>query len=297
MTIIVSWFNRTALYVVADSRLFDTERHQPLLDCGAKLFSIRLVCVERHSTSNNIQGKIFYTDNIGFAFAGSSLIALNLQAFLSYSLGNIINFVNSRPPLLAEVARHCAAVFKRLLMKYKESPGGVNLKPCEVSIFGNCPQTGQCQLFHITVEENTLEATNLKVVEVDFSESEFVHIMGNHQKEIKNLIHEYRAKNMHREDVPQQIIEKIIQEETFPTIGGEIQLGIVWPQLGFKSYPVYRPDRPIERGQPKVVMLYQGIDLLSDNNLMSIGDSRLNIHALPVGYNKWSSKIEDNVYG
>ena len=300
MTIVASWLHKEradqiGLWVIADTRL-STENSSkemvPLLDCGAKLFAIPLICIKQEPLPGGQLRTIeSFCGRVGLAFAGSSLIALNLHVFLSYAFGHIML---ASPafclPTLYDIAHYCAKVLKNLLLKYKEGSEGFNKIQCEVSIFGICPKTRQSQFFHIIVKENTFESTIMGINKIDFTADEqFVHLMGDFKakEEIKKIIEEYRAtlnsKNIHWWNAPQKALEKIIQENVFPTVGGEIQAGIVWPNSGFNLYSVYRP---VIHGQPNTMIIYQGINLFSDDNLMSIGNCIIGTSALPVSYSK-----------
>ena len=98
MTIVVSWLSEERefpiLWTVTDSLLLKpNNRSSRLFEYGAKLFPIRIGCLELSDVYD--MGNVHFTTTIGMAFAGSSLIALNLYAFLGFTLGNLssTNFV------------------------------------------------------------------------------------------------------------------------------------------------------------------------------------------------------------
>lgn len=282
MTIVVSWISRErefpTLWVVADSRLSVTKETgvSPLLDCGSKLFSIRITCV-----GPNIKGylleDIYFSTTMGMAFAGSSLIALNLYAFISYTLGSMAS-VDNIIPSMEEIAQHVNAVFKSLLKSFIDT--NHQSTPCEVSIFGYCPLMKKHRLFHIKHEA--------KDREVHFNEFELldhnsIHIMGHYKDEIRKKILTKRSKLMGPKywRSPKTTIEQIIAEQIYLTIGGMLQLGISYP-AGFRLTPIYHRKQKMEE-KASSSLFYQGIDLYDNSKLKNVGGCFINTDSIPSG--------------
>jgi len=70
------------------------------------------------------------------AFAGNSLLALNLFAFISYTLGTMASTEGSIPSM-KEIAEHVNVAFNSLLKNYIDTK--TYSIPCEISISGHCP--------------------------------------------------------------------------------------------------------------------------------------------------------------
>ena len=186
MTIVVSWISKErefpTLWVVTDSRLsrLGESGVMPLLDCGSKLFSIRIACLKLDE--NGFFNDVYYSTTIGMAFAGSSLYALNLYAFVSYTLGRMGSIDNAIPSL-EEISRHIHAVFDSLKESYIQT--NFQSTPCEISIFGFCPVEKKHRLFHVKHAVNT---RHLVFNEFEFKDDNSMHLMGSHTQEIYKQI-------------------------------------------------------------------------------------------------------------
>ncbi len=120
MTSIVSWISNErefpTMWVVADSRLsIENMRNEPrpLFDCAAKLFSIRVVCVQPNNNGHYLED-IYYSTTIGMAYAGSALLGLNLYAFINYTLANM-GSINNAKPSMKQISDHVNTAFNMLL--------------------------------------------------------------------------------------------------------------------------------------------------------------------------------------
>lgn len=280
MTIVISWINKEniacpQLWTVTDSLLSQqiSTKTEPLLNCAVKLFPIRVVCAKPNQ--KGFFSDIYFATTIGMAFAGSSLLAFNLYAFLSYTLGNLANR-NDTAPSIENFAEHAYVAFQSLLHHYIT----VNSKstPCEISIFGYCSRAREYQLFHIT-HKGINKKSHCK--QVDLSSDDAIHLMGDRTKEIKQSIIEHRSLSANKGSVgwlrhPKSVIENLINKKVFDTIGGEIQLGISEP-MGFGLYSLCRPLIP---GLPASTFKYQNIDFSLYRSLMNVGDCIVNVKAM-----------------
>jgi len=282
MTVVVSWISRErefpTLWVVADSRLSTVKGMgiEPLLDCGSKLFSIRIACI-----GPNVKGyyldDIYFSTTIGMAFAGSSLIALNLYAFISYTLGNMAN-ANNLIPSMEEIANHVKAGFNSLLESYINTNS--TSTRCEVSIFGYCAAMKKHRLFHLKHEAEDRE---IQFCELELRDHNSIHMMGNHTREIRERILTDRIKltGSRYWRSPKATIERVIAEQAYPDIGGKLQLGISYP-MGFRLTPIFHREQSLE-GQSNANLLYQGIDLYENTMLRNVGECFINIDSIPSG--------------
>lgn len=274
MTIVASWVdkNEGVLWTISDSRLSDPPLtsggdYRPKFDCGAKLFSLRINCF-KPSKGGVFFNEIFFSTTIGLAFAGSSLIALNLYAFLSHTLDNLARQDDTEKPSLEEIAIHAMAVFLQLV---NNSIKTVSLAPpCEISIFGLCPKNNEYKLFHIVyipIKQQIIPK------EININEEGYIHLMGDHNKEeVLKLINEKRN-SLSKQDgkwwkAPKDVIEHIINENLYKTIGGHLQLGITSTD-GFKLYSLLRPVVP---GKPEAKEIFQNVNLDSDPALYQVGN-------------------------
>ncbi len=273
MTIIATWLNKEkptspTLWTLTDSRLSKTDR-MPLLNCGAKLFSIRIICLKPDTAG--FFTNIYFSTTIGMTFAGSSLMGLSLYAFLSHTLGNLTDPKGLSMPSIEDISVHADAALKQLLINHVET--SMNPARCEVSIFGSCSKSQEFNVFHITQRQSNPPII-LETNKVDISDDIFTHLMGDFKAEISKEIANYRSslaeKNICWWRSPKKIIQDAINENKYDTIGGGIQIGITFPNpVGFQAYSVIRP---IKIGQPAATLLYQNIDLSIDPNLQHVGN-------------------------
>lgn len=281
MTIIVTWINKEnidnpRLWTITDSRLSkisESSGSAPLLDCGAKLFSLRINMFT--PGEEGFFNRLRYSTTIRMAFAGSALLGLNLNSLLNYTLGNLGAFIPIMPKI-EDIAKHASSIFQVILNNY------INLNldstPCAVSIFGYCFQTKAFKLFHMASQK---ESPKILFNEVALIDDNAIHIFGDCIQEIRESIMEFRTSSLSRDGIgwlrfPKSCIEKIICDETYKTIGGGMQLGIASPS-GFELRSICRPIIP---GQSKATFIHQGIDLFSEPHLMQIGECSVNIRSM-----------------
>ena len=276
MTIVVHWINNENinfpnLWVVTDSLLSNSSKYtreiKPLFQCGAKLFSIRIICLQ--PDNNGFLNNIYFSTTVGMSFAGSSLLALNLYAFLSFSLTNLMgNGIDT--PSLKGIAQHAYTVFQSLLNDYIEV--NFDSPPCEISIFGFCPVTHGYELYHI-VHRGVDKNSTFK--RIDWHSENF-HLMGDHKEDIKQHINEYQLNNNVNARAPKIVVEDLIKKETYKTIGGRRQLGIC-NSMGFHLMAICKS---IIHGQPQATFFYQNIDIYSQEQLNRIDNLLVGVKAM-----------------
>ncbi len=251
MTTVAIWISREQenypkLWVVTDSLLSNTypQTTLKLIECGAKLFSILVRCRKPTSFRDNIRDNSYYfSTTIGMAFAGSSTFPLNLYAYISHSLRDLDSSKNAIPSI-EDLAEHACKVFERIMnnyYSYNKINEPTTPSPCEVSIFGYCSKTEKYRVFHIYHIKKEAKAIYEEIG--DIYETDYVFMMGNHKDEIKFLIKEQRANNneIMRIRAPLLVVQNIINEKKYDTIGGWVQLGIC-NSKGFQLYVPYKKD-------------------------------------------------------
>jgi hypothetical protein len=290
MTSIVSWISNErkfpTLWTIADSRLSNLSNEfsdgvKPILDCAAKIFSIRVVC-EKQGDDGRSLNDIYYSTTIGMSYAGSSLLGLNLYAFVSYTLGNLLN-ANCIKPSMKQISDHLITAFNSLLSNYIDTK--MESIPVEISIFGYCPILNKHQLFHIKHSGRNREVSHNEFEFVDISS---IHVMGSNKDFIykkiisdRNAIHEDQGTNARFWRSPLSTLESIIGKKIYPDIGGKVQLGICYP-LGFKLTPIFVPDLTFKyfNKKGKSHLVYQGIDLFSSTSLLNVGDCSIELDSI-----------------
>lgn len=216
MTVVTIWINREkenepSLWVASDTLLSlgkDKTTYEPLMECGAKIFSIPVIICKSRSL-RTFEKAPYFSTTVGMAFAGSSLIPVNLYAFISYCFSSLTGS-NNVIPSLEDLAQYVNKVFKLMIDNYcnrcKEAP-----KSCEVSIFGYCHETEKYRVFHMSYSETEHKS--------DFEEIDNIEDMGRvfimGIKEIESFIKEKRDNEKDKilqERAPALVIKDFIIE-------------------------------------------------------------------------------------
>ena len=74
--------------------------------------------------------------------------------------------------------------------------------------------------------------------------------------------------------IPRYVIQDKINDEAFPTIGGDLQLGIA-DKYGFRAFALCKP---VVTGQPPALISYLGRELTTD--LMHVGRALVGSQAM-----------------
>lgn len=162
------------------------------------------------------------------AYAGSSLVALNLNAALSTLLSRLIT-IHETPPSLDDVVSFAARLLKLYVSQLSIASAAGAL--CEIAIAGHCPINGDLRIYHLEpiVETNSFEYKVTAYSDLN-TDDDFVLLLGADKERILDSISQERArmadKNITWWRVPQAVIRKEVNSPQNPTIGGHMQLGI-----------------------------------------------------------------------
>jgi len=258
VTTIACWFNRESphhsVWVYGDSKI--SKGTSTLLESGAKIFSVPMTCFAQ-GESGFFDNPVCQT-NIGLAYAGSSLVGLNLNAALATCLSRL-NYVSSLPSL-----NDVAAFAHRLLNLYVSqlaisSGGGA---ACEIALVGGCPVEGQIKIFYLYPETGD---SGFSYVTESYSDQivkdEFVLLLGADKERIARRIDEEReGQGVCWWRTPKRVIDSEVSDPLHESIGGHAQLGIC-TQTGFDVYSLCRPREP---GKPAAYLNYLGFDVSHD---------------------------------
>lgn len=252
MTAICIWENRESedmpsLWVVADS--YVTNRPSVLLSNCIKSMPIHL-SVRRDHFSLEIQGQ-----DIGYAFSGSALFGLNFHYLLNMILGNII-FRESQVSL-GEVASYARDLFKCEYMRFGRN------ESFEFSLFGKCNINNRNEIYHLRWH---FDISGELVCESDELSGEVLYekkfaYLGDNRIEMNGLFTrgfqeiDVHGRSSHRS--PIRVLEHVVNERIFSTIGGGVGLAIIQSNK-FKAYNLCRPMIP---GRPEARILMYGVDV------------------------------------
>jgi hypothetical protein len=280
MTTIACWFNKESsqhsIWVCGDSKI--SNQTSTLLESGAKIFSIPVLCLST-SDSGFFDKPIYYT-TLGLAYAGSSLIGLNLNAALSTCLSKLNTL--GKPPSLNDIAAFACSLLHLYVSQLSFSAGSNAL--CEIAIIGYCPLENKLKIYHLEPQLGVSEF-HYKITAHSISDSEdsFVLLLGCDKDRISAQIASQRSeqKNIAWWREPKKVIEAEVSSSENPKIGGHTQLGIC-DQFGFQVYSLCRPH---QLEQSPAYLSYLGFDVTAD--IGKIGECYI---GMP-GMYKWSYQL------
>ena len=271
MTSIVSWFHNEghdSIWVVGDSKITNTD--SMLIDIGAKIFSIPLIC--KGVGKSGFIDSTFLETKVGLAYAGSSLVGLNVQAALTTVFANLGG---------AGVAPSMDSIveFSKNIIKSYISTLAVTAELgalCEFSMFGYCHVDNELKMYHLKPDLSSgmfdIEVIRYLESEVD---NDFVLLLGDKRleitEEITNRRSKYSADHILWQRAPQAVLKEIVQTDKYETIGGHIQMGICDP-FGFHPYSTLNY---VKGEEPNAYLSYLGFHTSGDSG--KVGNCFVNI--------------------
>jgi len=251
MTAIVIWCNheiaeKPALWLAADSLV--SSGGSKLIGDAAKVFALPVIC--RSPGENGFFTERYYDHTYGYCFAGDTLLGQNAYLSLVPLLSNLFSST-SYIPSLADVARY---VHTYLSHTYDDCKvGRANNAALEAALFGHCSITNTLSAYHFfPKKENDVFRMTLKPYE-NMQERQFLYLgdLKPHMcSQIKEALAtdstpmaewEARSKGRRLSRAPRYVIQDHINDESFPSIGGALQLGIA-DRFGFRAFPLCKPD-------------------------------------------------------
>lgn len=264
MTTIACWFNREksapSVWVCGDSKI--SSPTATLLESGAKIFSVPVLCFS--PGESGFFDRPIYRTHLGLAYAGSSLVGLNLNAALTTCLSRLNT--QSGPPSLRSIAELTIRLLSVYVSQLAVSSGAGAL--CEIALVGFCPIEGELQIYYL---RPSVEAVGIEyIIQAHGANSEsngFVLLLGTDKDRISRRIQEDRrnSNDLIWWRVPKNVIRGEIHESENLRIGGHMQLGIC-SHAGFDIYSLCLPRRV---GSPEAYLSYLGFDL--DRDIGDIG--------------------------
>ena len=192
----------------------------PILDSVAKLLSLP---VKIFDNSQNI----VFSNSFGFAFAGSTLVALSVYSFTSATL-QTLRSDNGSLPTLEEIARHIAIITKKIAKELGEKQPNPKSVQTALFIFGYCPIQQKRKLFKIETQISDA-SFDVGFGELEISETGRVYSIGDKSAEEK-LWKEAETNSI------TEALKNVISSEEIKSVGGGIQAMVV-SQLGAQILP------------------------------------------------------------
>lgn len=272
MTSIICWLNTDedeffpGVWAVSDSLV--CAGAEPITDALPKLFPLP---VNLYDTSDGIlkQNPINLL-NIGYGFAGSTLIGTAVKDILTMCLDNLSEIsythngeeaelsIDERMPSIEDIAFLTARIAKKYIM----SMGfyhPINAK-CEIVLFGYCKKNKAYKVFVIRNTHN--HPDNVTVDEKNFEESPYI-ILGDKKNEVLDMINIKNklclSTRYQTGRGPIIALQQIIKNELLTTIGGYLQICIT---SRLKSLTIYTPILSKEGYFPFLGFSHEEIGLL-----------------------------------
>lgn len=262
MTAIAIWCNfenihHPGLWVAADSRV--SQAAGPVLvEDAAKVFALPIVC--RSPGTEGFFSEVSYTNSFGYCFAGSTLMGQNAYLALLPLLGNL-SVQDGYVPSLAEVAKYVHRYLSLKFDDYKLRQGEGAM--FEVAIFGHCHRTKTLSAFHFSPELKD-GVYSMSIAEYsNMQDKEFLYL-GDRKRELSEMLKvAFEGKSVPGRPlsrIPRYVIQDCIDNGTFPSIGGDIQIGIA-DSFGFRQFVLCKPR---VHGQSAAFFSYLGRELTDE---------------------------------
>lgn len=223
MTAILSWFiedKNSNLYImtVGDTKITGNNGETTYTSEAAKIMELQIKCKDLGTP----QQIVYYTTSIGFAYSGSSLVALNVYCFLQTLFSNLGGRKEdfNLPDFNSLVNRA-----KEIVQLYSESI----MSECQVILSGFCPLKKIPFIGTIYPELDSAGKISYiyKLVSHSKDELTIVHI-GDKKVEILEEINEKtkltKKKSLSYWRAPGIVLEEIIRKKMFSSIGGNLQI-------------------------------------------------------------------------
>lgn len=277
MTAIVIWLNEEveenpSLWVAADS-LITRPTQAPLIGDAAKLLPLQVIC--KKPDSKGFFSVISSAHSYGYAFAGSTLIGQNIYLSLQPLLGSLLA-VDEYVPSMKDVANYIYSYISSVYEDVKVTQGP-DAKFC-IAFFGSCPVNQDLAIytFQPAKDDSGLFRITCEVTR-KMSSHQFVYLGDKREHMLEAISAEFlkeESPGSPRSRCPRAVIQAHIESDEFPTIGGDIQLGIA-DRHGFQPYLLCRPR---VKGRPDAYISYLGREL--SFHLSHVGHARVGLSGM-----------------
>jgi hypothetical protein len=263
LTVAAVWFEPfdRIVWVVADTRIsYSGPIGGTITDAAAKLLPLTLRCYQ--PGPDGFFSTLTLHTSLGFAFAGSTVPALNTYAVVNACLQNLISSNGAPPPSISDIAR----LVQRIGERYTRE----TMSAFEAIVFGWCPLERDYRASIITPDP-TSSPIVMSVNQQQLYEPDFVALLGVHQGEVRDEIRRVLSTMQDQElkRAPKLALQNLVANETLKGVGGTLQIGTATP-YGFelRSYL-----RPMVIGQPQAALYFLGLDM--DHDIGQVGHHRI----------------------
>ena len=250
MTVVLLWTDKTEglLWCVSDGRF--SRGQFPMTDFAAKILEVPIKLLKQDN--ENVFGRPIATTTLGFAYCGSSLIALQIYTAVLPLWARIMAYHSDRLPSILDCSIHLADV----ALAYADDlqKNGFNGDGCECILFGWCPTCNDYKGYAISVEAR--DAASAVIRDLDLISGR-VQVFGTAKAEISTRIQDALTSDSTHASPgrkPKQFIRELLRGDAPRGIGGALQIGIATPQ----GFGLYQDVAPLVEGRAPARMTFRG---------------------------------------
>lgn len=180
------------------------------------------------------------------------------------------------PPTLSDVAQYVFSYLSQTFDDYKVRAGAASR--FEAALFGCCPVTRRLSAYHYFLESENGIVVLAHREYSRWRDTDFLYLGDEKDaasSRIENAFNQPSESGRPQSMAPRRVLEDLVRDDDFPTIGGDLQLGLA-DQLGFRPLFIVRPR---EVGHPDAFRTYLGRELT--DGLLRVGAAFVGGLALP----------------
>ena len=278
MTAIVIWLNKEKksderLWIAGDTLVQDIHIGKDLLGNYSKIFSLPVLC--RKQEGYIVRNEVKFLQNVGFAFAGSTLAGQAILAKLNIILSLLVVDKFSAVVPLDDIGKLVSKIIENVITDLELTKGQL-CEGFDAMIFGYCFKENSYKVINFSVKcpDGAVEA---KDKAVNMKDDTIFHI-GSYGKEINEMVDDVRRglkeKNKSWWRAPEYILNRLISDEGYSNVGGQIMRGVVMRD----AIEIYANSRVLnpETKLPEVTLAGLDPDIIGSK----IGDAMI----VPFGY-------------
>ena len=274
MTLVMIWRESKVecLWVVSDSRL-----SRPgavgcvrLTDRAAKILEIPVIL--RRQTPGDVLGIPVKVMNLGFAFAGSSLVALQAYAAVLPLWSRLQTSGPEILPSVKDFAEHLAHFVECFASEVAFSQGGA-VSGCQCALLGWSEAAGKLDGYLIEIRPS-VPSLSVKLDQLQIFGSDSIQMLGSAKDQAsEEFVRTLGAdENVQLRREPLQLIRQFVRNDQHDEVGGGVQIG--WANSG--GFQLLFDVQPFP-GSPFPNMRYHGF---SFNEINQIGNAFINLPGL-----------------
>jgi hypothetical protein len=274
MTLVMIWRESEVerLWVVSDSRLSNrgVVGRVRFTDRAAKILEIPVIL--RRQTPGDVLGTPIKIMNLGFAFAGSSLVALQAYAAVLPLWSRLQTSGPEILPSVKDFAEHLAHFVECFASEFAFSQGAA-VSRCQCALIGWCEAAGKLDGYLIEIRPS-VPSLSVKLDQLRIFGSDPFQTLGSAGDQAsEELVRTLGAdENVQLRREPLKFIRQFVRNAQHDAVGGGVQIG--WANSG--GFQLLFDVQPFP-GSSFPDMRYHGF---SFNEINQIGDAFINLPGL-----------------